>query len=272
MENIYWERQSGGLCRKHSLNVYFGKNKISELDFNNYCNEYDEYLRNTGRAYDNVINNDIIPSNQNTIISYIIEKIENKHCIYIQLGGLKKYMVDYKYSGIIDLIKNSNCIFLFNEGHIYCLKYINKEWYKIDSLSGISNYDINHINNEGLIIPRTNCCSILDLIKYSNNIFDYLYKNNIKKITDKLELYQFLIELYNKQLLLDELEVNLGIISSILNILKLSDSSNEITKDYNEFIILFEKTKNIIDIVNYIPDLIIKLYNLNQNLLSLIII
>ena len=30
--NIYWERQSGDLCRLHSINAYFGFKKLNKSD------------------------------------------------------------------------------------------------------------------------------------------------------------------------------------------------------------------------------------------------
>ena len=37
--NIYWERQSGNLCRLHSINAYFG---FKKLDKNAFVKEYFE--------------------------------------------------------------------------------------------------------------------------------------------------------------------------------------------------------------------------------------
>ena len=42
--DIFWERQEGKLCRKHSLNAYFGCAKISTPKFIEYCTQYNEYI------------------------------------------------------------------------------------------------------------------------------------------------------------------------------------------------------------------------------------
>ena len=44
VNNIYWERQVGNNCRIHSLNAFFGKNKIAESDFKKFCLEYDTII------------------------------------------------------------------------------------------------------------------------------------------------------------------------------------------------------------------------------------
>ena len=72
-ENIYWERQRGNNCRIHSLNAYFGENKISDELFKRCCEEYDkiifglESIQMDGFA------------ECRSIISFIIDKFDKKY-------------------------------------------------------------------------------------------------------------------------------------------------------------------------------------------------
>ena len=44
-QEIYYETQHGGLCRKHALNAMFGESKISIDDFRRYMKEYDQMVQ-----------------------------------------------------------------------------------------------------------------------------------------------------------------------------------------------------------------------------------
>jgi len=45
MDKLYWESQKGNLCRLHSLNVYFGIKKITDVEFKEYCLNYNKIIK-----------------------------------------------------------------------------------------------------------------------------------------------------------------------------------------------------------------------------------
>ena len=57
--DIFWERQEGKLCRKHSLNAYFGCAKISTPKFIEYCTQYNEYIYEKYNMKINIVDNDL---------------------------------------------------------------------------------------------------------------------------------------------------------------------------------------------------------------------
>ena len=72
MENIYYEKQKGGLCRLHSLNAFFGKHEITVKDFNEYKTEYDVWQKNKYNTEISCNNYDTVNSDQNTHLSLYI--------------------------------------------------------------------------------------------------------------------------------------------------------------------------------------------------------
>lgn len=139
VNNIYWERQVGNNCRIHSLNAFFGKKMISEDNFIGLCNEYDklvpglESIKMDGFA------------ESRSIISYIIDKFTHK---YVQLIPINMRNIHHKnrqqwgYDRFIKYLGREGGIlnyFEFNKDHIWVNRFINDKWYKIDSLSGITN-------------------------------------------------------------------------------------------------------------------------------------
>ena len=68
MNSIYYERQSGDLCRMHSLNAYFGYKRIDKDTFFKLCNEYDTIIK--GLKSDSMDGF----SEGRCIISYVLDK------------------------------------------------------------------------------------------------------------------------------------------------------------------------------------------------------
>ena len=77
--NIYWESQSGGLCRKHSLNAYFEGPKISSNDFHELCTEYDKYIYDKYNVKINTEADDCMFASDMGIISYIVKKYNHTY-------------------------------------------------------------------------------------------------------------------------------------------------------------------------------------------------
>lgn len=139
INNIYWERQRGNNCRIHSLNAYFGQNKISELEFENNCNQYDKLIPGLKS-----INMDGFAECR-SIVSYIVDKYTNKfvQLIPINLRNVhsknRQYWEYDRFTKFMDE-KNGDIkeFFEFNRDHIWFNRNINNQWYKIDSISGIT--------------------------------------------------------------------------------------------------------------------------------------
>ena len=135
--NIYYEKQRGNMCRLHAINGYFGKTILNDKQFFEYCDEYDKIIDGLySRNMDGF-------AEGRSIVSYIIDKLDNKFLLLIPINSYKnsrKHLELNRYLQIIPILDN---YFEFNIGHKINKKIGNK-WYKIDSLSGV--HEINQIN------------------------------------------------------------------------------------------------------------------------------
>tara|TARA_B110000967_G_C18797331_1_gene516498 strand:- start:68 stop:808 length:741 start_codon:yes stop_codon:yes gene_type:complete len=144
--NIYWERQSGDLCRLHSINAYFGFKKLDQNSFFNYCSEYDELIKGLKtQGMDGF-------SEGRCIISYILDKLDSKYIFLIPINsynGIRNHIDIDRYNKLIPKLL---CYFEFNKGHVWINKKINGLWYKIDSISGVNRIDNPIIKNNGYLL------------------------------------------------------------------------------------------------------------------------
>lgn len=157
--NIYWERQSGDLCRLHSINAYFGFKKLDHNSFFKYCSEYDDVIKGLKtQGMDGF-------SEGRCIISYILDKLDSKYIFLIPINsynGIRNHIDIDRYTKLIPKLW---CYFEFNKGHVWLNKKINGIWYKIDSISGVNRIDNPIIKNNGYLI-------VIDGKHLYNEIFD----------------------------------------------------------------------------------------------------
>lgn len=161
---MYWERQRGDLCRLHSLNAFFGRKQISDQDFKNYCQDYDKIVPG--------LKTDLMDgfSNGWCIINWILflhgfhsvlipmEKYKNRE--FIDIDHYKKQLISY------------NNIFEFNEKHVWLNKKSKGQWFKIDSITGITPNEVNFRGN-GFII-------VINGIKAISQELDFYIKSILK--------------------------------------------------------------------------------------------
>ena len=258
---VYWEKQNGGLCRKHSINAYFGKEKYNIYQFNQLLNNYDNYMKNKGYKIEKSINFDTIESNQFTIISYALY-LDNIYSVLIPFNNLNNFLKYHNYTSLIEYIGENDNIFIFNENHIWLCKKDHNRWIKIDSLSGIKKININSYNghNLGFIIPKSHKNTINDLI---------FYINKMNKLIINSDIIEYLLYLFNNNFLIGDLEI---LLSNIINIFRIiydiesNNSINNIIYQYDLFLIEFESNKfNFNNIKNNIPDIINNINNININ-------
>lgn len=190
--NIYWEKQQNGLCRLHSINVFFGFQKYSPYDFNKLCDDYDKEKKQLYNTNISCKSFDLICSDQQNIVSFIIHK-NNKYTKYYPINYIQLNNISndefYNTHNVDDL----NTFFIFNETHIWIIKKNNNKWYNIDSLSGVSELNYSDIysyiksqKNTGFIIPINHIGYFYTNLKIlkneiNNNIREYLIDKNKKK-------------------------------------------------------------------------------------------
>lgn len=170
---MYYERQRGDLCRLHSLNAYFGYQKITEKEFFDYCDEYDKIIEGLdSKKMDGF-------AEGRCIINYIIDVIENKYTLTIPLNTSKnsrEFIDIIRYKKLIN--KKIINYFEFNKTHVWLNKKKDNKWWKLDSISGIINIDPN-INNNGIIIVFEDRKLLIKELDYNKKYIKLKLNNEI---------------------------------------------------------------------------------------------
>lgn len=256
-KGIYYQSQSGGLCRMHSINAFFETDKLSLSQFNKYQKEYDKIYKKRF----NIISCklfDIITSDQKNLVSYILQ-CYNIYTRYFSINQLKN-------AKVINENIQGDFFFIYNESHIYGARRKNNKWYTVDSISGVKLSNLNRIvgtKNIGFIIPVNACQEFYRNIKCIKDIFPCKSRN-----LQFIEKY--LINLHEKKLILGELEIPISICVNILEFQynRKSKKPNEIDyfkevkliiDNYNTFIENFTNGNytNIKLILQYVPEIIL---------------
>jgi hypothetical protein len=266
--DIYYEPQSGGLCRKHSLNGYFGYAKISTVDFTKYQKQYDIEYKQKFNFESDCSTFDIIASDQKNIVSYILKK----HGVYSRYYSINQIFQKNIDSHIFKILYG-DFFFIYNESHIYGARLKNDKWYNVNSIGGISRLSINRLTSQknlGFIVP-------VDIkTEFYHNIT--LIKSILGPNQELQHIKDFLIKKNKEKLILGHLEIPLGICMDIIDTQyakkihnkfnkpnEFSSIHNEVIK-YNRFLSEFTKGRyNDIElIIQHIPSIILRLTFLTQ--------
>jgi hypothetical protein len=269
MHNIYYEKQTNGLCRKHSLNAYFGYAKISEPEFAKYQQEYDIEYAKKFNFTSTCSSFDIVASDQKNIVSYILKK----NAMYTRYYAINQIFQKNVNECILEVLHGS-FFFIYNESHIYGARLKNGKWYIVNSMGGVRLTNINkitHQKNIGFIVP------VSIKLEFFHNIS--LIKSTIGQDLDLKNIKNFLIEKNDKSEILGNLEIPLSICMDIIDVQfqihknGLNESINEFNTlyeevvKYNSFLSEFTKGRyNDIDLIfQYIPDIVLRLVMLSTS-------
>lgn len=144
INGIYWERQKGDLCRKHSINAFLGEEKISDQKFNKYCEEYNKYIKEKFNEEVNTRTFNVFYWKD--ITEFIIEKFKQIYFSHIPITHWYKYLSQNKFRTNTQAFEKIERALVYNKDHIYCFRKVNNKWYKIDSLRGVQEINLNKIN------------------------------------------------------------------------------------------------------------------------------
>jgi hypothetical protein len=259
---IFWEKQTNGLCRMHSINAYFGKTYITPNVFNKYIDIYDNYLTDRFNVITSSRAFDLVNSDQTNIVSYILKR-HGIHLRYYALNTLYHKPLDQS-------IKQANVFFVYNFGHIWTVRKKDGVYYKVDSLSGVTSFNItclNRLKDIGIMLPVELCKEFTTHIHKLKNI---TYQN---QANTRHGIILYLKKLHDKKNILGCMEIPLGVSISILETnLLVKRNKNEFHKidalvnKYNSFLHKFTKGRynDINLILQYIPDILLELYKLHD--------
>jgi hypothetical protein len=261
--SIFFEPQSGGLCRLHSINGYFGSSKITQSEFQIYVNDYDLEYKTKYNLDISCELFDVVSSDQTNIVNYILKR----HGIYSRYYALNQIYGKSIQQNIIEILRGEY-FFIYNESHIWGCRIYNNQWYKVDSIGGVSSININslqHTKNIGFIVPVDIKNEFYRNLKIIKNIFN----------DDVNSIEEYLITQNNEKKILGDLEIPLNLCMDILQTNLLSKYSKinlcdfhpiqEQVDMYNTFLSQFTKGNynNNIDIsLKYLPCIVKTLINL----------
>lgn len=198
--DIFFQKQVGGNCRLHALNGYFGCVKIDDNHWSNLMNEYDTMVNTRYNITTSCRNYDLICSGGQTIISWVLAKY----------GICTRYLpMGYVHNDINIITSVTKWVFMFNDGHIWGIRYYepHKQWYKVDSIGGISSFDIQVLQTckDGLIIPIP---SRNEFVRLGSLLHNHI---------GTCDVSQYIKELLKRGDLLGDVEVWIGAAMECLN-------------------------------------------------------
>jgi len=218
-QGIFYEPQRGGLCRLHALNGFFGKIKLSTERFTEYSKELDKYIKEKFHEESHCLKFDSVSSDHNILVSFILKhygvysRYLHINSLYRKRGELQKHLKDLK----------GDFFFIFNAGHIWGARKKDNQWYKVDSLSGVSRLNINSLENArdtGFLFP------VHPKVEFYRNLekIQGVLKKDIPNLNTSnhpdtlFKIRNYLKNLNDKQLILGNLEVPLGVTMDILDV------------------------------------------------------
>jgi hypothetical protein len=209
---IFYEPQRGGQCRLHSINAFFGSAKINDGQFETYKKTYDGHIKTKFNSEVSCSSYDIFNADQNTIISYIL----GLHGYATRLSPFNAHYA--KPLNISDI--KGNFFFVFNQGHIWGMRKKENNWYKVDSLSGVTVCSLSSIKNTkniGMIIPvdmKSEFYRNVNILKKEIFETDITPEFDIKNTREAIKKY--IIKANKNKLVLSEIEIPLTIVMDIL--------------------------------------------------------
>jgi hypothetical protein len=266
---IYWQQQSGGLCRMHSLNAYFGKEQISIQQFKKFRSEYDEEYRKKFNLTLSSASFDVVMSDQNNVVSYILKQYK----VYTRYYALNQLMSVKSADSILQDLKG-DFFFIYNENHIYGARRKSGKWYSVNSMGGVRLINIHRIfktKNLGFIIPVDIQKEFYtNLLVVKSELCSSLEKNLEKNLE---QIKQYLTNQHKEKNVLGKIEIPLGICMDILETNLSTKHTNSIQFNpiaiivikYNEFLQEFTKGRyNDIELIlAHLPDILLQLSKLN---------
>ena len=256
---IFYETQSGGLCRMHSLNAFFGHSKITAGDFQKWIAVYDTYLKKRFNISTSSATFDLTNSDQTNLVSFILKR-HKVHARYYALNTVHGKTLDPE-------VEKAAFVFVYNAGHIWGIRKLNGKHHKVDSMGGVQPFNIQGLRSMrdiGILVPVPLKYEWNKKIDAINAILD---KEGVRC---KKQLVQYLTRLHKEKEILGCLEIPMGVAMSILETnlssppnLEFKQITNLVTK-YNSFLAKFTdgQYNNLGLILEYTPDLIFELVSL----------
>lgn len=203
---IFYENQQGGKCRLHVMNAFCGRPTLTAEHYQEYMEAFDEQMSRRYGEKTSCADFDLVHSDQNNLISYILKK----NGFYARYAPINSF---YKKQLKIDDLKG-DFIFVFSDSHIWGIKRKGGAWFKVDSIGGVT--PIKSAKNYLSSTPNIGCMVPVDMRAELNFRVDAIAKIlgpkvNVAKIKTHLQ------GLNKKKQILEDLEIHMGVAIDILD-------------------------------------------------------
>jgi hypothetical protein len=252
MQQIFCERQRGGLCRLHALNNFLGDAVYNESDFTDMCNEYDrEYPHQPSCA-----DVDTVQGTQEPVFAYILRTrhgMPGYMCCsdHLNKGGLVYALGKIALSDIIEQATH-NRVFVYDEGHVWTIHKLNGVYYTVDSIRGVVPTQLSEY------IQKPNLYYYFVINKYAATRECQLISKRIKLEVGctSESIIQRLIQMHDKHQLICSIEALLCHLFTFLYTI----SPHEYCGIYREFRVFYDRFQrhpgDFDNILKYVPYLI----------------
>jgi hypothetical protein len=257
---IFYERQSGGLCRLHSLNAFFGRAEITPKAFSAYVKEYDCYLRARFNITTSSASFDLVNSDQTNLVAFILRHY-GIHVRYYALNSLYKKPLDPD-------ILTAPFVFVYDQSHIKGVRRgtppATAAHYCVDSARGVRPYSIQALKttkNIGVLVP------VKSKHEWRAQVDSIRRTLGNARVETKADLVVYLTHLNKKKQVLGDLEIPMGVAVSILETGLPARPCEEfrpiedLVRLYNGFVAQFTRGRygDLELILRYVPDVIFTL-------------
>lgn len=256
-EEFYCERQSGGLCRMHSINAYLGGPKYTRASFEAEMAEFNDARRTMYGDLPPAEIYDITTGDQKNVIAFILAK----HGVFARMYSFcQTHLAMAK-------MDEYGVAFVYSPDHVWIVKKSSSgQWFKIDSIGGITHYDRGELTRDsrlGIIVPTTR------LMYEFSQIGQELEALVMPDIVD------YLLAAFQNKKVIGEAETLIG---SAVTILEIQNNKREAPRPlselftwYNKFIDKFhgKNCASLHYILSHVPQIIARIIAIRRSLCKL---
>jgi len=131
---LYVERQSGGECRRHALNAFFGGGVLSWGDIETHSVGFERFynLPSTQKMRQDY---DFFNADGSSLLTWIAQLLDHDHFfLVVPCGHIHKWMEYMKIKDLDHFLEDSR-IMAFNSDHVFAMRKQHGVWYMLDSMN-----------------------------------------------------------------------------------------------------------------------------------------
>jgi len=131
---LYVEKQSGGECRRHALNAFFGGPVINWGDIETHSKDFERFY-NLPSTMQMKNDYDFFNSDGSSLLTWIAQKLDReKFFLVVPCGHIREWLNSMDIKDL-DTFLNDPRLMVFHPDHVYAMRKHDNTWYMLDSLN-----------------------------------------------------------------------------------------------------------------------------------------